>query len=97
MATGSDSFILVATNLRVWGTYAIFLACALKLRNKQERSRAFGYFITQIVGGVGEPGIYGLMLRYRKTFVVSIVTSFATGVLGALLHVTLYIPAAPTS
>ena len=92
MATGSDSFILVATNLRVWGTYAIFLACALKLRNKQERSRAFGYFITQIVGGVGEPGIYGLMLRYRKTFVVSIVTSFATGVLGALLHVTLYIP-----
>lgn len=95
-ATGSDSFILVATNLRVWGAYAIYLACFLKLRNKQEKSNALGYCIAQIVGGVGEPGIYGMLLRYRKLFIIQFITSFVAGVIGAILHVTLYIPSSST-
>ena len=96
MAVGSDSFILVATNLRVWGIYAIWLASAIKLRDKQEKSNAFSYFIANFVGGVGEPGIYGLMLRYRRLFKIQFVTSFIAGILGAVLHVTLYMPSNST-
>ena len=96
MAVGSDSFILVATNLRVWGIYAIWLASAIKLRDKQEKSNAFSYFIANFVGGVGEPGIYGLMLRYRRLFKIQFVTSFIAGILGAMLHVTLYMPSNST-
>lgn len=96
MTSGSDSFILVATNLRIWGIYAIWLAAAIKLRDKQEKSNAFSYFISNFVGGVGEPGIYGLLLRYRRLFNIQLVTSFIAGILGAVLHVTLYMPSNST-
>lgn len=95
-ATGSDSFILVATNLRIWGIYAIWLASAIKLRDKKEKQNAFSYFIANIVGGVGEPGIYGLMLRYRRLFAIQFITSFIAGVLGSILHISLYIPSNST-
>ena len=96
MAVGSDSFILVATNLRIWGVYAIWLASAIKLRDKQEKSNAFSYFIANFVGGVGEPGIYGLLLRYRRLFNIQLITSFIAGILGAVLHVTLFMPSNST-
>lgn len=96
LAVGSDAFILPATNLRVWGIYAIWLAAAFKLRDKNEKSNAFSYFFANFVGGVGEPGIYGLMLRYRRLFMIQFLTSFVSGVLGAILHVTLFMPSNST-
>ena len=36
------------------------------------------------------------MLRYRRLFIIQFLTSFVSGVLGAILHVTLFMPSNST-
>lgn len=93
MATGSDTFILVIMLMNPWVCFGLWFGGFLKLRDKKEKSLAFGYFISNFIGGVSEPGIYGLLLRYRRLLPVSIVSAFITGVLARALGLTLYVPA----
>lgn len=85
IAAGSDSFILVATTISLWAGYGAEVGSWIKLRDKQEKSLALGYLISQMVGGVGEPFIYGIAFRYRKVFVCSMVGSFVAGALAIAL------------
>lgn len=91
MATGVDSFILPATTLSLWAAYGAEVASWLKLRNKDEKTLCLGYVIANMVGGVGEPFIYGVMLRYRRTFAMAIAGAFVAGALGMSLGVSVYV------
>lgn len=91
MATGVDSFILPATTLSLWAAYGAEVASWLKLRNKDEKTLCLGYVIANMVGGVGEPFIYGVMLRYSRTFAMAIAGAFVAGALGMSLGVSVYV------
>lgn len=90
MTVGSDGFVLVATGVSLWATFGCEVATWLKLRDKDEKNMAFGYLVANIVGGVGEPFIYGMMLRYRRVFVWKIIGSFVAGALAIALGATVY-------
>lgn len=94
MSTGSDSFILVAITVSLWGFYGVEIATWLKLRNKEEKSQCAGYLVAQLVGGVGEPFIYGMLFRYRKLFVAGIAGSFVSGAVALALHVSAHLAGA---
>lgn len=94
MSTGSDGFILVATTISLWAVYGVEIATWLKLRNKEEESQCAGYLVAQLVGGVGEPFIYGMLFRYRKLFVACMTGSFVAGAVALALHVNAYLAAA---
>lgn len=83
MSTGSDSFIMVAATVALWAAYGVEIATWLKLRTKEEKSLCAGYLVRPLIGGVGEPFIYGMLFRYRKLFVACMAGSFVAGARGA--------------
>lgn len=97
MATGSDSFILVATTVSLWAAFGTEIAAWLKLRDKREKSQCAGYLVAQLVGGVGEPFIYGMLFRYRRLFVACITGSFVAGAVALALNVTAYLAGAASN
>lgn len=96
-AVGSDSFILVATTVSLWAAYGTEIASWIKLRDKDEKNQCAGFLLSQLVGGVGEPFIYGIMFRYRKTFLCSIAGSFVAGAVGIALGVVCYVAGASSN
>lgn len=96
-AVGSDNFVYVATMISLWAGYGCELASWIKLRDKGEKAQALGYFISNFIGGVGEPFIYGLVFRYPRLFVCNAVSSFITGAVAAILGVTFYVYGLPSN
>jgi hypothetical protein len=55
---------------------------------RQACKAALGYFVSGIVGGVTEPALYGLGLRYRRPLIGLAVGGFVGGVWAGATHVT---------
>lgn len=94
---GADSFLLMATTISLWAAFGMEIAAFLKLKRENEKSACAGYLVAQLVGGVGEPFIYGMDFRYPRLFVCSIVSSFVAGAVAVALGVTLYVAGTPAS
>lgn len=90
--TGQDSMVLMAANIQNFVATGVALAVWLRLKDKDQKNLAFGYFITQFIGGVGEPLLYGVFLRYKRPWIGSVAGGAAAGLYGALTHVVLYAP-----
>lgn len=87
--TGHEAFVTpgaVAASIAVSG---MCLGVALRLK-KEERSLALGYLLAAFVGGVTEPGLYGIGMRYKKPFLGLMAGGFAGGLYGAIMGVTAY-------
>lgn len=83
--------------ISLWACFGSEVAGWLKLRKKEEKQAAFGYLVAQLVGGVGEPWLYGMSFRYPKLFVCSIVGSFVSGATALALGVTAYVLGLPSN
>lgn len=97
MATGVDSFVLPVTTVVLWCEYGSEVAAWVKLRNKEEKSLCLGYTVANMIGGVGEPFIYGIQFRYRRVFAATIVSGFVAGVLCMALGVNVYLAGAASN
>lgn len=87
MTVGYDMAVMpgfTMANMAVWG---MCVGAALKLKTKEERSAAWGYFVSAVVGGVTEPALYGLCFRYKKPFIGMTVGAFVGGAVAGLLKV----------
>ena len=60
------------------------LASALKLKNKSARAEAAGYFVASSLGGVTEPGLYGLAMKYKTPFIGLFAGGAAAGLYAGL-------------
>nr|WP_275052294.1 PTS transporter subunit EIIC [Collinsella intestinalis] len=97
LQAGSDPFIFVAITISLWPAFGAEIASFLKLKLAEEKSACAGYLVAQLIGGVGEPFIYGMSFRYPKLFVCSMVGSFVSGALALALGVTAYVAGLPSS
>lgn len=97
LQAGQDSFIFVATTISLWSAFGAEIATFFKLKREQEKSACAGYLVAQLIGGVGEPFIYGMDFRYPKLFICSALSSFVAGAVAVALHVTVYVVGAPSS
>ena len=69
---GSDAMFLMASTVQNFTASAVGLAVALKMKDPENKSLCWGYFLTQFFGGVGEPLLYGVFLRYKRPWIGSI-------------------------
>lgn len=90
MAAQSDSFFLVAIGIASFSLFGVELGAWLRLRNKKEKAQAFGFFVSNVIGGVSEPFMYGMMFRYSRLFICNAAASCIAGAVSGLLHVTQY-------
>ncbi|MET3559036.1 PTS system beta-glucosides-specific IIC component [Streptococcus rupicaprae] len=91
LETGADHFVLTAGGIATWAAFGMALGAFLKLKDKSEKSLAFGYFVSGIVGGVTEPVLYGVGLRYKQPFIALVIGGFLGGLYAGITEVGTYI------
>lgn len=86
---GADSIILVGSKS---GTYALMgLAIAYLIRcKKEDKAVASANAVTLLVGGISEPTIFSMLLRYKKAMIVQLIAGFTGGVLAGMFKVSIY-------
>ncbi|MGT2925446.1 glucose PTS transporter subunit IIA [Streptococcus caviae] len=94
MTNGVDNFVMVAAVLATWATFGLAFGAALRIKDKEEKALTFGYVVSGIVGGVTEPTIYGVMLKYKRTIVTLAIGGGLAGVYAGLTQVGLYVAGA---
>lgn len=89
--TGQTSFVTlsaVAASLSVAG---MCLGVALRMKNKDQKVLTWGYLIASIIGGVTEPALYGLALKYKRPFLGMMIGGFLGGLYAASTQITAYV------
>ncbi|MEH7549741.1 PTS transporter subunit EIIC [Neobacillus vireti] len=78
--TGHEGVIWPAASSSAFAVYGMCLGAFFRIKDKEERSLSLGYLISGILGGVTEPGLYGVGIKYKRPL-LGIITG---GALGAL-------------
>ena len=91
-ATGTDTMLLLAATVQAFTASGVALAVWLRMKDPEQKNLALGYFITQFIGGVGEPLLYGVFLRYKRPWIASIIGGAVSGLYAAFTGVILYTP-----
>ncbi len=89
-ATGSESFVTPAALAASFAVSGMALGAALRLKDKEERSLAYSYLVAGLIGGITEPGLYGLGMKYRRPFLSMMIGAAVAGIYGGIMHVTAY-------
>ena len=66
------------------------LAVALRTKDENMRSTGFSCALTAIVGGVTEPALFGISLRFKKPFICALIGNFVGGCVAGLYGVQCY-------
>ncbi len=87
---GSDSVVLMAATIQCFTASGVGLAAWLKMRDPEQKNLCLSYFLTQFIGGVGEPLLYGVFLRYKRPWLGALAGGAAAGLYGAITGVKFY-------
>lgn len=87
---GYDQSITVGGFLSSYPVIAICLVYMLKAR-KEDKAQAVSNFVTLAAGGISEPAIFGMLLRYRKTLLYLFAGGFASGLYAGFTGVRTYL------
>lgn len=71
-----------------WG---VALGAFFRLKNKSDKSAAGGFFISGIIGGITEPTLYGLCMKYKRCFLSLIIGGALGGAYVGIAKVTAYV------
>ena len=91
LTTGVDKGVLVGACMATFAAYGMALGAFLRIRDKEEKSVALGYFVSGFLGGVTEPAIYGLGFKYRRPFIALMIGGFAGGCFAGIMGVGQYV------
>ena len=73
-----------AWNFACFGVVAGVLVISWREKNRQMRQVSFGSLMAGLLGGISEPSLYGVLLRFRKTYMRLLPGCFAGGVVMGL-------------
>lgn len=93
LQNGSEGFILPAAACATWSVFGMAAGAVLRLRNRKEKSLAVGALVSGMVGGVVEPALYGVGVKYRRPFAAMSVGGLAGGLYAGLTQVGVYVAA----
>lgn len=89
--TGQLSGVLIASCFATYAAWGMALGAALRAKSGSERALNFGYFVSGFLGGVTEPVLYGLGVRYRKPFIGMIAGAVAGAIVAGVTNATVYV------
>lgn len=90
LEVGYDPFVFVSSNAALFAVFGMCFGAFLRIRKKEEKSQALGFFISGLIGGVTEPALFGLAMRYKRPMIGMIAGGAAGGFLAGLLNVVFY-------
>lgn len=91
IAAGYDPFVFVSTNCAMAAVWGCAFGAFLKMRNPDEKGLALGYVISAIAGGVTEPALFGILMRFRRTMLGMFIGGAIGAVFSGLMGVTYYL------
>ena len=89
-SSGHEAVISAATAAASFAVGGMCLGVALRKKDKEGKALSFSYVISQVIGGVTEPGLYGDGFGYKKPFIGMLAGGFAGGLYGAITGLTAY-------
>lgn len=87
---GSESFVGAAVAAASFSVGGMCLGAALRQKKAEERSLSLTYVIAQVIGGVTEPGLYGIGFGYKRPFIGMVAGGFAGALYGGIVGLTAY-------
>ncbi len=90
MTNGYETVIWPAALCATAATFGLGLGAFLRIKDKEEKSLSLGYFISGIVGGVTEPALYGVGLKYKKPLLALMAGGALGGLYVGLTHAYMY-------
>ncbi len=91
MQNGSEAFVLPAAGCATWAVFGVAMGAVLRIRDKKEKSLAVGALIAGVLGGVVEPTLYGVGVKYKRPLAAMAAGGFAGGLYAGLTHVATYV------
>lgn len=91
MEKGYQTGAIIGGGVAQWACWAVGFGAFLRLKNKQEKSQALGFAISGFVGGVTEPTMYGLCMKYKRCWLGILAGGFVGGAYAGITHVTKYV------
>lgn len=89
-AGNPDNFVMSASGLSAFATYGVIIGGFIRAKKKETRTELGAYFLSNVLGGVGEPVLYGFMLKYKKPLLGQIIGGFVGGLVAGFANVTVY-------
>ncbi|MEG0737175.1 MAG: PTS fructose transporter subunit IIB, partial [Longicatena sp.] len=86
---GQESFVL-ASSCAAFSVGGMCLGALLRQKNVKDKSLSLSYIVAQLIGGITEPGLYGIGLRYVKALIGMIAGGFAGGLYAGITGLTAY-------
>ncbi len=90
IAAGYDPFVFVSTNCAMVAVWGCAFGAFLKMKNKEDKGLAFGYVVSAVAGGVTEPALFGILMRYRRTMLGMFIGGAIGAVFSGIVGVTYY-------
>ncbi|MBP3853490.1 MAG: PTS transporter subunit EIIC, partial [Erysipelotrichaceae bacterium] len=88
--SGQESLVTAITGASSFAVGGMCLGALLKMRNKENKSLAISCLISQVIGGVTEPGLYGIGIKYKTPLIGMIAGGMVGGLYAAIVHLTAY-------
>lgn len=88
--SGQESIVTAICGASAFSVGGMCMGMLLRLKNKEERSLAISCLISQAIGGVTEPGIYGMGIKYRTPLAGMVAGGAIGGLYAALFGLTAY-------
>lgn len=89
-ANGFESYVLPTMIAYNWAVHGVGLGVSLKLKNSENKAAAFGLFISNFLGGVTEPVLYGTILKYKNAMKALLVACAIGGVFCGIMQPEVY-------
>ncbi|MHC5227798.1 PTS transporter subunit EIIC [Enterococcus sp. LJL99] len=87
---GQESLVTPAAIVSSMCVAGMCLGSFLRLKDKNGKALAFSFLAASFIGGVTEPGVYGLGVRYKKPFIGLLCGGIAGGFYAGVTGVTAY-------
>lgn len=90
MSGGADPCMYPAAKCATFAAIGMALGTFLRMKNKEEKATALGFFVSGFVGGVTEPVLYGIGLKYKRPFIAMSIGAAVGGAFNGLMGVQAY-------
>ena len=91
ISLGCESFLMPLSFATSSLIYGIALGAMFKMKQKENKGLATGYFLSGFLGGLSEPTLYGLVLKYKSVLKFMCIGNAIAGLLSAIMAPGVYI------
>lgn len=87
---GMETVVAPSVLLAAFTVGGMCFGAAMRLHDKEQRALSISYLIAQMIGGVTEPGLYGIGVRYKRPFIGMMAGGLSAGLFAAMVGLKVY-------